>query len=206
MIGLIPKRLRWMAIGAGVSYVSKRKAGRTVDRATERLEAQLPEPVARVAQALPGEVVRGAGALIAASEAARKSASVARTAAGATGTAISAGRTAGGAVKSVSGSMSRHRMAFGRQIAAVADDLKVQSELDRRELKADYLRHTEGDGPALEALLDLRADEGSTNPGPLPETPDAVPAGRRRYRPALPSAPVNRVQRSYRRSTKPWDR
>lgn len=206
MIGLIPRRLRWMAVGAGVSYLSKWKAEQSVDRATEKLQEQLPEPLARVAHALPAEIIRSAGTVVAVGSAVRKSASLVRTTANttasATGTAISASRTASGAVKAAGESLRAQRQNLGERVADAAGDLRIQSELDRRELKAAYVRHTEGDGPGLEARLDLR----SIDDEPIPETPDPVSAGRRRFRPALPSPPVNRVQRSYRRSTKPWDR
>ena len=194
MIGLIPRRLRWMAVGAGVSYLSKWKAEQSVDRATEKLEEQLPEPLARVAQALPAEIIRSAGTVVAVGGAARKSAALVRTTASATGTAISASRTASGAVKAAGESLRAQRQNLGARVTGAAGDLRIQSELDRRELKAAYVRHTEGDGPGLEARLDLR----SIDDEPIPETPDPVSAGRRRFRPALPSPPVNRVQRSYR--------
>lgn len=205
---MIPKQLRWMAVGAGVSYLSKRKAERSVDKATEMLEDRLPEPLAKVADALPAEVVRAGGAVVAAGSAARTAAVAARTGAKATGTAVSMSRSATGAIRQVADTAVDARRSMIDRIGNATEELREQADLDRRQLTSDYLRYTEGDGPALEALLDAR-DGGSLQSGvadDLPETPEPVSAGRRRHRPGLPAAPVNRVRRTYNRPTKPWDR
>ncbi|MFT7597274.1 MAG: hypothetical protein ACI8TP_000192 [Acidimicrobiales bacterium] len=199
---MIPTRLTWMAVGAGVSYLSKRKAEQSVDRATEKIEERLPPSLARAADALPAEVVRTAGAVVAAAGAARTSFMIAKGAAGATSTAVSMTRTATGGARSIGASVAGTRRAVNDKISNATSDLRVQTELDRRELKAQYVQQTEGDGPALEARLDLR----NVSDDELPEVPDPVADGRRRFRPSLPAAPVNRVQRSYQRPRKPWDR
>lgn len=205
---MIPKQLRWMAVGAGVSYLSKRKAERSVDKATEMLEDRLPAPLARVADALPPEVVRAGGAVVAASSAARTAAVAAKTGARATGTAVSFSRTAGGALRQAADTAVDARRSVVERLGNASEELREQADLDRRQLTSDYLRYSEGDGPALEALLDARDDHplDGLHLDELPETPDPVAAGRRRYRPGLPAAPVNRVRRTYNRPTKPWDR
>lgn len=205
---MIPKQLRWMAVGAGVSYLSKRKAERSVDKATEMIEDRLPEPLAKVAEVLPADVVRAGGAVVAAGNAAKTAAVAARTGAKATGTAVSFSRSATGAIRQAADSAVEARRSVRDRIGNATDELREQADLDRRQLTSDYLRYSEGDGPALEALLDAREDVSLHNSlaEDLPETPDPVGAGRRRYRPSLPAAPVNRVRRGYTRPTKPWDR
>ncbi len=204
---MIPKQLRWMAVGAGVSYLSKRKAERSVDKATEMIEDRLPAPLAKVADALPAEVVRAGGAVVAAGGAARTAAVAAKTGARATGTAVSFGRSAGGALRQAADTAVDARRSVVERLGNATDELREQADLDRRQLTSEYLRYTEGDGPALEALLDAKEDrllDGCQDD--VPETPEPVAAGRRRHRPGLSAAPVNRVRRTYNRPTKPWDR
>jgi len=84
------------------------------------------------------------------------------------------------------------------------DEVAREAEIKRRELKAEYLRVTEGQVAADDALLDLRpevADEAE-----LPEVGEPVRSGRWRAERRLGQATVNRVQRSYRPRSKPWDR
>ncbi len=192
---MLVKRIRWMAIGAVVSYASKAKATRDIDRATDALQERLPEPVNRAVQALPGDLPRlGGAAVVAKNNAAR----TARATVIVTKAAGRTGRQLGGAGRQVSG-MRRTAM---ERISAVQSELSHEIEHERRRLKSDAVRETEGEAAALEALLDLRATEVE----PLPEVPTPIDTGRRRHRPALPEAPVGRVQRSYLPPVNAWDR
>lgn len=172
------KRLRWMAVGAAVSYAGKTKAKRDVDRATEALQERLPEPLHRAARV-------GGAAIVARNH----SASAAKATVAVTRTAGSLTRTAGSATRAA-GSVSR-------RARNVRGELAEEIERERRRFKSDVVRQTEGEAAALEALLDLRDRELP----PLPEVPAPIRSGRRRHVPPLPAAPVARVQRTYQRPT-----
>ncbi len=188
MIGWVLKRFRWALIGWGAKSLAKRGVNKSVDRATSELEDRLPEPVRKVAERLPGDVVRAGG-----------TAKV----------AFDQTRSAGGRVKAVAGgarnatgSVGSARRQLRDRVGALNGDVRGETESARRRIKSEMLAKREGPAAALDALLDIR----DVDETPLPEVPDAVERGRRRHRKALPEAPVNRVQRSYRRAVKAWDR
>lgn len=170
------KRLRWMAVGAAVSYAGRAKAKRDVDRATEALQERLPEPLHRVARV-------GGAAIVARNH----SASAAKATVAVTRTAGSVTRAAGSVT---------------RRARNVRGELSEEIERERRRFKSEAVRESEGESAALEALLDLRDRELP----PLPEVPAPIRSGRRRHVPPLPVAPVARVQRTYQRPTELWNR
>lgn len=215
MIAFLLRRFRWMLVGAGVKYVARRGVGRSVDEAAIEIEDRLPAPVANAMNALPGDVMRAGGAAVVSARAAQRSARAAQRSARAaqrSALTVQRGARVGGVVAS---RVARAGVAARRSPPAVADRLRsvretvaVQAELDGRDLRADLQRYLHGGGPdgeraALDALLDRRsvpADE------PVPPVPEPVGRGRRRSVPAPPRPEVARVQRSYRRPQKPWDR
>jgi hypothetical protein len=191
-----------MAVGAGVSVASKWKAERTITRATAELEEKLPASIIKVTERVPADILRAGGAVIATSNLVVASGRSARMAVSATGSAVSAVRKASGIASNTRTRVRDTRRSTTDRVVGATNEWRDVTEQERRELKSRYIRATEGDGPALDVLLDRR-DIGAQ---PLPETPDPIPAGRRRFRPSLPPAPVNRVQRSFQRPIKPWDR
>lgn len=198
MIGFLLRRFRWLAIGAGVKYVARTGVGRSVDEAAAKIEDRLPAPVAKAANALPGDIVKAGGAAVVSARAARHSAKAAKT-----GGLLAARVTkAGVQLGSQAGSL-RPGPAAADRIRAARRSITDQADADERELRADFLRYTGDEEGATNALLDLR-DERSN--GPLPEVPESITTGRRRF--VAPRRPpeVARVQRSYRRPSKPWDR
>lgn len=192
---MIPKRLIWMVLGAGASRFGQYKAGKAVDRATEQIERKIGPGPAKVVRALPGDVLRVGGAAVASGQVA---VTAARTSQHAAELAYGAGRVGHRTLRSVG----RTRKAVRGRVDAMTGEWRDLTDLERRRLRAEYLRHTEGDDAAFAALLDVRT---APEPQPLPETPAPVPGGRRRFRQPLPAAPVNRVQRTYRRARKAWD-
>ncbi len=188
MITWVLRRFRWALIGWGAKSLARRGMHKSVDKAAKEIEDRLPEPVRKVAERLPGDVVRAGGTAMVAIDQTRVATNRARAVAGTT--------------RQASGAVGDARRQLRDRIGAVRSDVRDESESARRRIKSDVLRDREGPGAALDALLDLRDVEEE----PLPEVPEAVGRGRRRHRRALPEAPVNRVQRSYRRSVKPWDR
>ena len=95
------------------------------------------------------------------------------------------------------------------RLRSIGDDIVTEADLRQRELKAEYLRATEGNGPADDVLLDLRPEviDGPTASGDeLPELVEPIRRGRWRADRRLGVSSVNRVQRSYRPRSKPWDR
>jgi hypothetical protein len=100
-------------------------------------------------------------------------------------------------------------------VRAIGSEIGQEADSKRRELKAEYLRVTEGNGAADDALLDVRAgaprgaDDGialDDNDGQLPTIDPPTRSGRWRAEKRLAAGPVARVQRSYRPRTRPWDR
>ncbi len=193
MIGWLIRRFRWVILGWIARTLArvglKTKLDRSIDTATAELENRLPAPVVKAAEKLPGDLVRSGGAAIVATQRSKDAASQVRRFAGTTKRSTQRVTTA--------------RRDLRDRVASAANEVRYESESARRRLKSDVLRETEGEAAALDALLDLRESDEDV---PLPEVPPAVRRGRRRFRPALPEAPVNRVQRTYRRPTKPWDR
>ncbi len=213
---MLVKRLRWMAMGAAVSYVSKVKTQRDIDRATEGLNERLPDPVHRAVQALPGDLSRIGGsaivaknnaataakATVAVTRAARSAAGSASRAAGSASRAAGSASRAAGSASRAAGSASQVPRDLRTRLQAARFELGVEIEHERRRLKSDAVRETEGEGAALEALLDLRA----TDIEPLPVVKPPIDRGRKRHQPVRPAPPVARVQRSYLPPVNPWDR
>lgn len=198
MIGFLLRRFGWLAVGAGVKYVARTGVGRSVDEAAAKIEDRLPAPVAKAANALPGDIVKAGGAAVVSARAARHSARAAKT-----GGLLAAKVTKAGVhLGSQAGSL-RPGPAVADRIRAVRGSISEQADADQRELRADFLRYSGDEEGATNALLDLR-DERSD--GPLPEVPDAIASGRRRFVASRRPPVIDRVQRSYRRPSKPWDR
>lgn len=199
MIAWIVRRFRWVILGWIARTLArlglKSKIDRSIDQAAADLEDRLPASVVRAADLLPGDLVRSGGVAIAAGQRTKGAAGQARRVAGST-------RKVAASTKASTQAVTGARRDVSDRIRSLADEVRVESESARRRLKSDVVRQTEGEGPALEALLDLR----DLDEDPIPDVPAPVQPGRRRFRPALPPAPVNRVQRSYRRAVKPWDR
>lgn len=186
------KRLRWLAIGAAARFVIRRSTSRSVDRATADIEERLPARIRAVVDAVPADAVRAGGSVVVAGRTARRFASGTRTAS-----------------KLVS--EQRQRLGDGMaRIRSVGDEVGQEVETRRRELTADYLRTTRGQGAADDALLDMRIDgpEGllAHDAEDLPPIKQPVRRGRWRSDRRLRSDSVNRVQRTYRQPTRPWDR
>lgn len=208
MIGFLFRRFRWMLVGAGVRWLARRGVGRSVDEAATEIEERLPPSVARAVNALPGDVMKAGGAAVVSARAAQRGAIVAqRGAVVAQRGAVVAhrGARAGGSLAARAARVGRSaRDAAG----AGADAVGLQAEADERDMRSDLQRYLHGGGlagerAATEALLDLRRRDSDL---PLPTIPDPVARGRRRFVPALSAPDVGRVQRSYRRPSKPWDR
>ncbi len=181
------RRLRWFAFGAVLRYALRRSASRSVERATEELEDRLPAPVRSALDVIPADAVRAGGTALVAGRAAR------RLAAG-------TGRASRGVVR-----WRRQTVDGLRDLRSITDQIGLEAELTRRELKARYLRVTLGDAAADESLLDVRAGA-VAEAAPLPPLPEPIRRGRWRAERRLGRATVARVQRSYRPSSKPWDR
>ncbi len=186
---MIRRRLAVMALGTGASYLSKWAAARTINSATQQFEDRLPAPVAKAINVLPGDLMRVGGTAMVAGTAVR-----------------TAGRASRRAVRVASASTSTLRgrkAAVDALLAGASAEWRREIEGERRRFRSDLIRLTRGPDAALEALLDLRADDGA-NPADLPRTREPIPAGRRRPL-RLPAPLVDRVQRSYRPPGKPWD-
>lgn len=198
MIGFLLRRFRWMAVGAGVKFVARRGVGRSVDEAAAKIEDRLPAPVAKAANALPGDIVKAGGAAVVSARAARQSARVAKNSG-----LVAAKVTKSGVQLSTRATGIRPTTAVAGRLRAARRSVADQAELDQRELRADFLRYRGDDEGATNALLDQRNDRID---GPLPDVPDPVQSGRRRFVSQRRVPEVDRAQRSYRRPTKPWDR
>ncbi len=198
MIGFLLRRFRWMAVGAGVKYIARRGVGRSVDDAAAQIEERLPAPVARAANALPGDIVKAGGAAVVSARAARSSAPAAKS-----GGVVAARVTKSSVQLGARASALRPGATVSDRLQAARRSIADQAGLDERELRADFLRYQGDDEAATDALLDLRTPR---DDGPLPEVPDAVATGRRRFTGPRRAPEVGRAQRSYRRPTKPWDR
>lgn len=192
MIPFLVRRSRWMVLGWAARKVGRIGLQKSVDRATAGLQSNLPAPVTKAMDKLPGDAARAGGAAIVVGRGAQSAGSAVRSAA-ATGRRLTQSSRQGTADASRSVSDRVHEL---------RDEIAIESDQARRRIKSDMLRETEGEGAALDALLDLRNVEDE----PLPTIPDEVRQGRRRAHRALAAAPVNRVRRSYRQAHKPWDR
>ncbi len=199
---MIPKRVRWMAIGVAVNYATRRKVQRDVSRAAERFDTGMPTPLARVVSALPGDLARVGGTAIVVGHGANRAARGAVVTTRAVGRL---GRRSGAIVRTSADGVAafeRRRRSLDARLRSARGELDHEIEQERRRLKSEAVREAEGDAAALEALLDLR----TTDSAPLPTVPDPIAEGRRRHRVPLPPAPVARVQRTYQRPVESWNR
>ena len=199
MMSFLLRRFRWMALGAGVRFVARRGVGRSVDQAAAKIEDRLPTPVAKAVNALPGDVMKAGGAAVVSARAAQRSAGVAQRGA----------RVGGSVAARVTRSVAqRPRPEIADRIRSAREAAADQAELDRRDLRSDFQRYIHGGGPAGEraatdALLDRRDPVGDV---PLPEVPEPIRRGRSRFVAQRGTPEIPRVQRSYRRPQKRWDR
>ena len=192
---LLWRRLRWVAVAAIARLLVRRAAGRQVDQAAAEIEERLPAPIRSALETLPRNPVRAGGGLVVAGRNARRLA---------TGTGRAARVANDGRRRVAEVNATRPRLGSIRR--AIGDDLARESERSRRELRADYLRATVGDAQADEALLDLRDEPLDQRNGPSLEPPEPVRSGRWRAPRRVARHTVDRVQRTYRRPTRPWDR
>lgn len=192
MIPFIVRRSRWMLFGWAAKKVGRAGFDKTVhksiDKAAANLDDKMPELLSKSLDRLPGDMTRAGGAVVVASQSVKSAGSVARNAAGTARRMVAAPRSGSKAVSS--------------RVHDIRDELTIESDEAYRRIKSEMLRETQGDAAALEALLDLRP----RSQEPIPSVGPAVSAGRRRHRPELPGAPINRVRRTYQQATRPWDR
>lgn len=184
--------LRWVVAGAVVRYLARRFGRTTVERATEELELKaqerLPAPLSNLVTALPPEAKQIGGSAVVAGRAARG--------------AVNTSRRMG----EVATSTSRRASAGAGSVRSILDGVRVETESSRRRLIARYLGAQFGRDAATDALLDLRDGPGADGPEhDLHEkVPPSVASGRRRaLRPKRQS--VDRVRRTYRPISKPWE-
>lgn len=198
------RRLRWFVVGGVARFVLRRTAARSVDQATADIEAKLPAPVRKALQVVPADAVRAGGSAVVAGRTAKQ---VAVTTHRVTKATSDRGRR-------LSDGVNRFR--------TIGAEIGLEADSKRRELKAEYLRVTEGNGAADDALLDVRAGRrrgslsGADTSGhpfveddpddDLPKIDPPVRTGRWRAEKRLRAGAVARVQRSYRPLTRPWDR
>lgn len=188
-----------MLVGAGVRYVARRGVGRSVDEATTILEDRLPSSMVTAVNALPGDVMKAGGAAVVSARAVRRGARAGQRGAQMSGAVVARARQV---------TIRPARPALADRIRSVRMAVIEQADDDSREFQADFQRYVHGGGPAgeraaIEALLDQQS---TSSDRPLPVVPEPVRAGRRRSKPARREPEVARVQRTYRKPKKPWDR
>lgn len=187
------RRLRWFIVGGVARFVVRRTASRSVDQAAADIEAKLPAPVRKALQVVPADAVRAGGSAVVAGRTAKQ---VAVTTHRVTKATSDRGR----------------RLSEGvSRVRAIGTEIGYEADSKRRELKAEYLRVTEGNGAADDALLDIRTGVRSVDgheamDDELPELEPPTRSGRWRAEKRLAAGPVARVQRSYRPLKRPWDR
>lgn len=188
---LLIRRLRWLALVYAARGLARRSARPSMDRASDELRERLPDGVVHALSAMPGDPIRVGGSAMATSRGARSAFRATRKTTG------SASRL----VRWVSHSAHGTR-GFRRRFV---DQVREESELDRRRMWSEY-RRAEGDHQAAdEILLERRDAFHPIRKDELPVIPDAVPTGRFRSVDEPPRT-VDRRLRSYRRPIKPWDR
>ncbi len=201
-------RWRWMLASAGLRWLVRRFTDDRAEQAAREAATQLPGPVSGAVDKLPPEVVRAGGRAILAGRAAR----VAAQGSGRLTSSVAAnGRVVGsgahrGARLAARGAVRGRDL--GRAARDGADGLRSDwervTDLEWRRHRADLARGDGDEAAATEAFLDVRtAPSDGWEP---PARPAPIPAGRRRHVPELPPVPVARVQRTYQRPTKAWDR
>lgn len=179
MIAFIPRRFRWMFATAIGRWFLRRVTNRSVDAATNELAEKLPDRVVHAADALPGDVMRAGGATLAASRV---------------------------AAKGIKATTNVAREQTQKNFSEIRGDIAIETENARRSLWSDFLRFTGRHDEATDALLDRRTSvDPKSEPGSAFRwVPGPVATGRRFLR-RKPLEPVDRLQRSYRPRTKPWD-
>ncbi len=183
LLAFLFRRFRWVALGAALRTLTRRSREKSVDEATNELAQRLPSPVVRAIDAAPGDLLRIGGGAMAAGRAAR---------------------TLGDGSRRIGAATARLRRRWSDPAGAargLRDQWRHEADMSERELWAEYHRAHGDHAAADEALLDRR---GRLRADPLPPVPDPVPAGRPRVRRRATTV-VNRVQRTYRRTGKPWD-
>ena len=201
-------RWRWMLASAGLRWVVHRFTDDRAEQAAREAATRLPGPVGGVVERLPPDVVRAGGRAILAGRAAR---TAAQGSSRVTSTVASNGRVVGTGVTR-GARVAARGAATGRDLTRAArtgasdlrSDWERATDLEWRRHRADLARGEGDETAATEAFLDVRTSpDDAWEP---PARPEPVPSGRRRHVPQLPPAPVARVQRSYQRPTKAWDR
>ncbi len=184
LLAILFRRFRWVALGAALRTLTRRSTARSIDEAADELAHRLPDSVVRAIDAAPGDLLRVGGGAVAAGRAAR--------------TLSDRSRRVGSTTKRL-----RRRWSDPEaRLRGIREQWRRESELSERELWAEYHRAQGDHAAADDALLDRR--HRFPDP-PLPVIPDPVPPGRPRVRRKAETV-VDRVQRSYRRASKPWDR
>ncbi len=197
---------------AGLRWLVRRVTDDRADAAVDEVTKKLPAPVAGAVRKLPADVTRTGGRVLLAGKAAKSGVAVTGRAgatagdAAAQGTRIAATGAAAGA-RLAARATRRGNDLQRRSRDGIADaraDWERATDLEWRRHRADLARGDGDETAATEAWLDVRTspDDAWTPPA----TPEPVDAGRRRHVPELPEPPVNRVQRTYQRPRKAWDR
>ncbi len=183
LLVVLYRRFRWVVIGAALRSLTRRTREKSVDEATEELARRLPDPVVKAMEAAPGDLLRFGGSAVAAG----------RTA-----------RTVGDGSRRLGATTRRLRRRWSHPMdstRAIRAGWRQEADWAQRELWAEYHRAQGDHAAADEALIDRRRVPNET---PLPEIPEPVAAGRPHVRRTAKTV-VNRMQRTYRRTPRPWD-
>jgi hypothetical protein len=182
--------LRWVVVAAAARFVVRRLSRGAVERATAELEARahqrLPAPVARAVSALPPEVRTAGGSAVVAARAARRT--------------LSGGRAVTRAGRSGTAQVLAVRFGVRNRWGELHDGTDEAA----RQLRARYLRWSDGPDAATDSLLDLRSETGGEPVEPHDVVPGPILRGRRRAH-RRPVTRPDRPSRTYRRPARPWD-
>jgi hypothetical protein len=211
---LLGRRLGWLAIGALGRFAVRAMTEREVNKVADQLDERLPASVRAAADRLPGDPIKSGAQAVVAGRSLRRAANGSARAA----KAANDGRRAVSAQAGRAGAQVGRLADRAAAVGELRQEVRRESELARRELHAHRLQVSgAGRAAADDALLDRRSPTESLDLGvddphadgdaahPLDRIPEPVTSGRRRFR-ARPEALVQRVQRSYRKPTRPWDR
>lgn len=201
-------RWRWMLASAGLRWIVRRFTDDRAEQAAREAATQLPGPIGGAVDRLPPDVVRAGGRAILAGRAAR---TAAQGSSRVTSTVASNGKVVGTGVTR-GARLAARRAGKGRDLVGAArggvsdlrSDWERATDLEWRRHRADLARGEGDETAATDAFLDVR-----TSPRDAwepPARPEPIASGRRRHVPELPPTPVGRVQRTYQRPTKAWDR
>lgn len=219
---LVGRRIGWVAVATLARTALRRGASRQVDEASADLEQRLPEPVRTVLDRVPGDAIRVGGSAVVAGRSARQVAA----GAGRVSRAADDGR------RRLGRNLDRATTAFdarprpvrsGRELAArFGVDVRAETDNTDRDLRSRMLLNSRGRGAADDALLDRRPDRPEiidadiVSPGTedwweqgaddLAETPAPVRPGRWRAPRRRAREQVARVQRTYQRPRRSWER